>query len=92
MPIRPNHDPKVWCDVCKLRYGQEKGVWHDRAQTPAKWIVISETQERAGTQRAYCLPCAKEAQTWADGTLWSFKDQLAYAKEKETLNYGVEIG
>ena len=86
MPIRPNHDRKIWCDVCKLRYGKTGNQWNDLAMTPARWIVISETHERQGRTKAYCQPCANYAQTRHDGSTWTFREQLDYALGKEVLN------
>ena len=86
MPIRANHDSKVWCDICKVRYGKVGQDWHTLAMTPARWIVISETHERKGRTKAYCQPCANFAQTRHDGSEWSFKDQLEYALGQEKIN------
>ncbi len=44
MPIRANHDSKIWCDICKIRFGKVGAEWHTRAMTPARWIVISLIQ------------------------------------------------
>lgn len=86
MPIRANHDRKIWCDICKTRYGKVGEKWHDLAMTPARWLVISETMERAGMTKAYCQPCANFSQTRHDGTTWTFREQLDYAVAKETLD------
>ena len=89
MPIRANHDRKIWCDTCKTRYGSVNGKWHDLAMTPARWIVISETQERKGMSKAYCQPCANFAQIRHDGSTWTFREQLDYALAREQL-HGME--
>jgi len=89
MSIKANHDPKIWCDICKIRWGKNKDGWHEKAMRPARWIVVSETMERKGVTRTYCQPCANEVQTLADGSHWSFRDQLNYALEKEYL-HGME--
>ncbi len=86
MPIRANHDRKIWCDICKTRYGKVGEKWHDLAMTPARWLVISETMERAGMTKAYCQPCANFSQTRHDGSTWTFREQLDYAVSKETLD------
>lgn len=92
MSIKANHDPKIWCDICKLQWGQYKDkttgetFWHLRAMTPARWIVTSETSERKGRTRHYCVKCANDVQTWHDGTIWTFREQLDYALGKEVLS------
>lgn len=92
MSIRANHDPKVWCDLCKLQWGQYKDkttgetFWHLRAMTPARWIVVSESSERKGRTRHYCVSCANDVQTWHDGTIWTFREQLDYALGKEVID------
>jgi hypothetical protein len=91
MPIRANHDSKVWCDICKVRYGKVGQEWHTMAMTPARWIVISETKERRGRMKAYCQPCANEAQLDGQGKVWTFREQLDYALGKEELD-GIQIG
>ena len=96
MSIKANHDPKIWCDLCKLQWGQIKDkdtgkqVWHLRAMTPARWIVVSETAERKGRTRHYCVSCANDVQTWQDGTIWTFREQLDFALGKEVIN-GLEL-
>jgi hypothetical protein len=67
------------------------GKWNIKAQTPARWIVVSETQSRLDFERAYCQECANEAQTWVDGSTWTFREQLNYALGKEQL-HGLELG
>ena len=64
-----------WCDYCGYRWGKQD--W--RGQTQAVWQI---TSKRGGKTivRHYCHPCAMEAQTWHDGTTWTFKEQLEYAK------------
>jgi hypothetical protein len=87
MPIRKLQTKSVWCDVCKLAY--PKG--HVRQQTPAVWLVISETKKHQGRQRNYCQPCANDAQLWHDGSVWTFRQQLDYALGKEAID-GMELG
>ena len=86
MPIRANHDTKIWCDICKIRYGKVGAEWHTRAMTPARWIVISETKERRGRTKAYCQPCANECQVDGQGKVWTFREQLDYALGREQLD------
>jgi hypothetical protein len=57
----------------------------------ARWIVKSETRARLDFERAYCLDCAKEAQTMPDGTIWTFREQLNYALGKQEID-GLELG
>jgi len=71
-----NHNQNQYCDYCKYRWGQNKGVWDIRATTPAVWKVQSETPLRKAQVRFYCQPCADEAQNWPDGTFYSLKEQL----------------
>lgn len=87
MPIRKLQTKSIWCDICKLTYPKE----NLRHQTPAVWQVISETAERRGMVKSYCQMCANEAQTWHDGTVWTFREQLNYALGKEEIN-GLQIG
>jgi hypothetical protein len=82
MTITANKDNSIWCGVCKLRWGTK----HPLGQTAARWIVISETMERKGVTRHYCQPCANEVQTLADGSTWTFREQLDYALRAEQLN------
>jgi hypothetical protein len=82
MAIKPNHDRSVWCDICKGRWG----VKHVLGQTPARWIVISETQARKGMKKHYCQPCANEAQMDGDGNPWTFREQLDYALKREQID------
>lgn len=92
MTIKANHDRNRWCDICKMRWGTDRmGKWNIKAQTPARWIVVSETQSRLDFERAYCQACANDAQTWVDGSTWTFREQLNYALGKEQL-HGLELG
>jgi hypothetical protein len=91
LSLTRNHNPRQWCDTCKMRYGQMKdGTWHLKAQTPAIWKVQSETPMRRAQVRFYCQPCADEVQNWPDGTFWSLKEQLQAAIDdfagREKLN------
>ena len=36
--------------------------------------------------RHYCQPCANEVQTWADGSTWTFKEQIDYRLGRKTLD------
>lgn len=65
----------VWCCYCKTRYGTNT----PRGQTPAVWTITSKRGAKL-IVRSYCHPCAMEAQTWHDGTVWTFKEQIEYAK------------
>jgi hypothetical protein len=82
MPIRKLQTKQVWCSICKEQY-RDTNPLH---RTPAIWAVVSETADKAGRTRYYCQPHANEAQTWVDGTIWTFRQQLDYAKGKEPLN------
>jgi hypothetical protein len=82
MPIRKLQTKNIWCSICKEAY-RETNPLH---RTPAIYVVESETPERKGRTRYYCQPHANEAQTWVDGTIWTFRQQLDYAKGKEALN------
>jgi hypothetical protein len=71
-----SRSPKgTWCDYCKLRWGTDN--W--RGQTQAVWQITSKRKNKM-VVRHYCHHCAMEAQTWHDGTTWTFKEQLDYAK------------
>ena len=91
LSLTRNHNPRQWCDYCKMRWGQMKdGTWHLNAQRPAIWKVQSETPMRRAQVRFYCQPCADEVQNWPDGTFWSLKEQLQAAIDdfagREKLN------
>ena len=86
MPIRKLQTRAVWCSICKEAY-RETNPLH---RTPAVWAVISESHERQGRTRYYCQPHANEAQLWHDGSVWTFREQLDYAKGKEEL-HGMEF-
>ena len=87
MPIRKLQTKQIWCSICKEQY-RDTNPLH---RTPAVWAVVSETADKAGRTRYYCQPHANEAQTWVDGTIWTFRQQLDYAKGKESIN-GMEFG
>jgi hypothetical protein len=87
MPIRKLQTRNIWCDICKLAYPKN----HPLHSTPAVLQVMSETQARKGMVKSYCQRCANDLQTWADGSIWSFRDQLNYAIGKEEIN-GLQIG
>lgn len=84
MTIR--RSPKgVWCDYCKLRWTANDL----RGQVQAIWWIRSE---RHGTviDRHYCYACSKELQTWTDGEIWAFQDQIDYAKGMDKLDVQFE--
>lgn len=87
MAIRKLQTRSIWCSICKEAY-RETNPLH---QTPAVYAVVSESHERQGRTRYYCQVHANEQQTWADGTIWTFREQLDYAKGKDKLN-GMEFG
>ncbi len=71
----------VWCDYCKGRWG----VDDPRGQEQAVWSIRSERHGRV-INRHYCFSCAKYVQTWHDGTMWTFKEQLDYVEGEQTLD------
>jgi hypothetical protein len=71
-----NTNKDQWCDICKQRWGSNKGVWHPNAQKMAYWKTISHHPQRASQIRFYCLECAADIQNWPDGTFYSLKEQL----------------
>jgi hypothetical protein len=75
----------TWCDYCKLRWG----VNHVRGQVQAVWWIRSETRGKV-IDRHYCFACSTELQTWTDGQIWSFQQQLDYAKGKQELDVQFE--
>ncbi len=79
LSLTRNHNSNQYCDYCKYRWGQNKGVWDLRATTPAVWKVQSETPLRKAQVRFYCQPCANEVQNWPDGTTFTLKEQLQAA-------------
>jgi len=82
-----SRSPKgTWCDYCKLRWGTDS----PKGRTQAVWTV---TSKRAGGKlvlRHYCHSCAMEVQTWHDGTIWTLKDQIDYAKGMNQLDVQFE--
>ena len=71
-----SRSPKgTWCDYCKNRHGtssllgQMQAVWQITSKRYGKLIV-----------RHYCQSCANEVQAWPDGTIWTLKEQIDYAK------------
>ena len=71
----------VWCDYCKTRFTKGTG-WHEK---PASWTVISESSERQGYTRHYCMECARVVSQWPDGSIWEIEDQINYANKQERL-------
>jgi hypothetical protein len=74
-----------WCSYCKARYG----VNNVKGQAQAVWSITSFIHGKV-IERHYCFTCAKEAQTWTDGSIWTFKEQLDYREGKQTLD--VQLG
>lgn len=75
----------TWCCYCKQRWG----VSDVRGQTQAVWTMTSFVHGKV-IDRHYCFTCAREAQTWHDGTTWTFKEQLDYKEGKQKLD--VQLG
>ena len=71
----------VWCDYCRMRWGANDA----RGQEQAVWSIRSVRHGKV-INRHYCFGCAKEAQTWHDGTMWTFAEQLEYAKGIQRLD------
>jgi hypothetical protein len=71
----------TWCDYCRMRWG----VNDIRGQEQAVWSIRSERHGKV-LNRHYCFSCAKECQTWHDGSMWTFKEQLDYAEGKYYLD------
>ena len=61
----------VWCDYCKNRYG----VHNPKGQMQASWTIQSELPKSKGRQRHYCYSCAREVQSWADGSIFTLQEQ-----------------
>jgi len=60
-----------------------------RGQTQAIWQITSKRYGKV-IVRHYCHPCAQDAQTWHDGTTWTFREQLEYAKGVQKLDVQFE--
>ena len=75
----------IWCDTCKARWGQSKGVWHTKAMTQAIITVYSETKRAKGAVRSYCGTCLREVEQWSKTEQWSIYDQQATAIQAENL-------
>ncbi len=71
----------TYCDYCKMHWG----VNDPRGQEQAVWTIRSERYGKV-INRHYCYMCAKYVQTWWDGTLWSFKEQLEYTEGSMRLD------
>ena len=81
MILMLSRSPKgTWCDYCKNRHGTSSL----RGQTQAVWQVTSKRYGKL-IIRHYCQSCANEVQAWPDGTTWTLKEQIDYAKG-ETLD------
>ena len=61
----------IWCDYCKDRYG----VHNPKGQIQASWTIKSELPQSKGRERHYCYACAREVQTWADGSIFTLQEQ-----------------
>jgi hypothetical protein len=83
----------IWCDYCKLKWGQAKdGTWHEKAQTQAAWTIISELPRSSKIPRHYCQECAVDSSKWADGTYFDLKQQIQFAQERYGLTQGALDG
>lgn len=71
-----NTNREQWCDICKQRWGNNKGQWHLNAMKMAYWKCVSASPMRSNQVRFYCLECAAEVQNWPDGSFYSLKQQL----------------
>jgi hypothetical protein len=74
-----------WCCYCKARYG----VNNVKGQAQAVWSITSFVHGKV-IDRHYCFTCAKEVQLWADGSVWTFKEQLDFREGKQELNVQFE--
>jgi hypothetical protein len=91
-----SRSPKgTWCDYCKGRWGTER-MSITIPETGESKIVPCDavwqiTSKRYGklVVRHYCQSCANEVQAWPDGTIWTLKEQIDYAKG-ETLDVQLE--
>jgi hypothetical protein len=54
----------------------------------AVWQITSKRYGKL-VVRHYCQSCANEVQAWPDGTIWTLKEQIDYAKG-ETLDVQLE--
>jgi hypothetical protein len=83
----------IWCDYCKLRWGQLKdGTWHEKAQTQAAWTITSELPRSSKIPRHYCQECAVDSSKWADGTYFDLKQQIQFAQERYGITQGALSG
>jgi hypothetical protein len=81
MILMLSRSPKgTWCDYCKGRWGTN----NLRGQTQAVWQITSKRYGKL-IVRHYCQSCANEVQEWPDGSTWTLKEQIDYAKG-ETLD------
>ena len=93
LTIIKNTNPRIWCDYCKVRFGHHSL----NGQTPAMWIVVSETPRSKGIKRAYCKSCVAQVQHWACecnspetcGNHWSIGQQMKYALQAQELPINV---
>jgi hypothetical protein len=71
-----SRSPKgTWCDYCKNRYSTNNVL----GQKQASWQITSKRYGKL-VVRHYCQSCANEVQAWPDGTIWTLKEQIDYAK------------
>ena len=80
----------VWCDYCKMRWGQHKGIWHTKAVRQAIITIHSQTKKAKGSKRSYCGECVEMMERWSDGTIWPLADQVEAALKAESEQ--LEIG
>jgi len=81
MILMLSRSPKgTWCDYCKNRHGTSSLL----GQKQAAWQITSKRYGKL-IVRHYCQSCANEVQAWPDGTTWTLKEQIDYAKG-ETLD------
>jgi hypothetical protein len=80
----------VWCDYCKLRWGNERRLIEGVGTVPrdASYTVISQNPKSKGINRNYCRNCAAEVSEWTDGEVWTIAEQ---AQDFEKYIYGKEM-
>lgn len=88
-----SRSPKnTWCDYCKGRWGTERKTvtipeTGKSAIVPqdAVWQITSKRHGKL-IVRHYCQSCADYVQAWPDGSTWTLKEQLDYAKGLQNIN------
>jgi len=75
----------VWCDYCKDRFGVVRRTTDNFGTVPrdAVWTCKSELPRSKGRERHYCHECAKEVQTWTNGTIFSLQQQGEFITEQK---------